>query len=241
MRRYFLMQLLCLCLTAVIGCSKRNIPPLPKTQPELLLEIYDAARKEQYNAALLKIQKMKALDPTSVFLAELENTIQFNRLTAVVNAYLQMGKFEEALNTLLEYEKKHGYTDYTTKIKEQLLFIARLDHQIREIKTVQRADKLEQSVDELKKLTKNIALPPKIMNFIQKKESDISRLRDLETKMMLREIRLMLMDCMNAGNRRVASVFAAVYAMEVPHAADEIWSLPFEPGTLNSQEINNYP
>ena len=96
------------CLSAVIwtaGCAKQKAPPPPRTQPELLLEIYDSARRQQYEAALIKIQKMRALDPTSVFLADVENVIKFNRLTAVVNAYLRMGKFEEALNALLDLKK----------------------------------------------------------------------------------------------------------------------------------------
>ena len=112
LKKRFVLSAVGVCLAVLLssGCSKQKVPPPPKTQPELLLEIYDAARKQQFNAALLKIQKMRALDPTSVFLAELENTIRFNRMTAVVNTYINTGKFEAALHSIQEYEKD-PYTD----------------------------------------------------------------------------------------------------------------------------------
>ena len=229
MKMRYGLQMLCLILAALLsGCSKREVPPPPKTQPELLLEIYDAARKQQYNAALLKIQKMRALDPTNVFLSELENTVRFNRLTAVVNAYLQMGKFEEALNALQDYEKKHGYTEATETTKQQLLFIARLDHQIRRIKTVKRSDELEKEIQDFRTFTGKSNLSPKIVNFIEKRESDIPVLRNFEKQLTMREIRQMMEDFLKAGDRRSGLVLAAVYEMETPRTADQIEPPPGE-------------
>ena len=217
-----------ICLStaaAAAGCSKQEIPPPPRTQPELLLEIYDAARRQQYNAALLKIQKMRALDPTSVFLAELENTIHFNRMTAVVNTYLQMGKFEEALNALQDYENKFGYSDATEKAKERLFFITRLDRQIRQIRQAKHSDDLEQEINQLKILTKNTGLSPKILNFVQKQESVLVELRKTEKELTLHELRCEAEDRIHAGDSRTGAVFAAVYAMEAPERAEQMLSV----------------
>lgn len=229
------LQVLWLIFAALLsGCSKREVPPPPKTQPELLLEIYDAARKQQYNAALLKIQKMRALDPTSIFLSELENTVRFNRLTAVVNAYLQMGKFEEALNALQDYEKQHGYTEATEATKKQLFFIARLDHQIRRIKTARRSDELEKEIQDFQTLTEKTDLSPKIVNFIEKRESDIPVLRNWEKQMTMREIRQMMEECQKAGDRRAGLVLTTVYEMESSGVTDRL-ELP--PSGENSADI----
>ena len=138
------LRVICLAALAVIsGCSRNDVPSPPKTQPELLLEIYDSARKQQYNAALMKLQKMRAMDPSSVVLPEMENVIHFNRLSAIVNRYLQMGKFEEALDAIQQYESKYGYNDSTTKTKERLFLIARLDRQIRSIQQCKRSEALD--------------------------------------------------------------------------------------------------
>ena len=158
------------CLSAAVwtaGCAKQKAPPPPRTQPELLLEIYDAARRQQYEAALIKIQKMRALDPTNVFLAEVENVIKFNRLTAVVKAYLRMGKFDEALNAVLDYERKNGFSEATEKAKERLTLIARLDRQIQLVKAARRSSELEMRIKEMNELLKKTGKSPKIENFIR--------------------------------------------------------------------------
>ena len=218
MKKPFRLGLIVLCaLTAVTaGCSRQKPPPPPKTQPELLLGIYDAARRQQYEATLVKIQKMRALNPSSVFLAELENIIRFNRLTAVVNTYLRMGNFESALNALLDYEKHYGYSEVTTRTKERLFFLARLDHGLGKLKSARRSEELESEIKDLKNLTKDIKLTPKIVNFIQNKESMIPELRKLERELMLQELGAEILDRLQAGDRKMAAVLTAVYAMEVP-------------------------
>ena len=216
------------------GCSKRDVPPPPKTQPELLLEIYDSARKNQYNATLLKLQKMRAMDPTSVFLAELENTVRFNRLTAVVNTYLQMGHFEAAFNALQDYEKRYGYTDYTSRAKERLSLIAQLDHQIRQIKQADRSDQLEHEIKELNNLAKNINLSPKIVNFVRKRESMIPELIKVEAELTNRELLCETEDWFRAGDHGNGAVLAAIYAMAVPGNDERILALLSGPDPIKN-------
>lgn len=215
------------------GCSKREIPPPPKTQPELLLEIYDVARRQQYSATLLKIQKMRALDPTSVFLSELENTIQFNRLTAVVSTYLKMGHFEAALNALQDYEKRNGMNDYTTTMKERLFLISSLDRQIRQVKQAKRSEQLEFEINNLKKTAKNIKLSPKIVNFVKNKESMIPELRKVEAELTNRELMTEAEAQFREGEYRNAAVLAAMYAMAVPEHEDQIFALLAGPDPIN--------
>lgn len=212
-------------LIAGAGCSKRDVPPPPKTQPELLLEIYDAARKQEYNATLLKLQKMRALDPTSVFLAELENTVRFNRLTARVNAYLQMGRFDDALSALHEYEKRYGYSDATDRAKERLFRLASMDRQIRRIKQARRSEEMEKEIRELKKLTQNIKLSRKIGNFLKNRESMLPELRKQETVLMHRELLAITGDRLAAGEKRSGAVLAAICALTVPDQEGQILSV----------------
>jgi len=227
---------LCALTAATAGCSRQKAPPPPKTQPELLLGIYDDARRQQYEATLLKIQKMRALNPSSIFLAELENAIRFNRLTAVVNTYLRMGNFESALNALQNYEKQHGYSEITTRTKERLFFMARLDRGIGKLKRARRSEELESEIEDLKNLTKNVELTPKIVNFIKNRESMIPELRKLERELTLRELRQEIQDRLQAGDRKMAAALTAVYAMEVP--GDENRFLSALSGTDNIQTNN---
>lgn len=227
LKKRFVLSAVGVCLAVLLssGCSKQKVPPPPKTQPELLLEIYDAARKQQFNAALLKIQKMRALDPTSVFLAELENTIRFNRMTAVVNTYINTGKFEAALHSIQEYEKKYGSTEDSARTREQLQLIVQLDKQIQAAKAARYSDQLKQELAELKKIAKKIKISPRITNFIKKRESVIPELRNRERAILLWELRQMVKDSLMAGDQRAALAFAVVYAAESPGEKDRIFSL----------------
>ena len=226
MKRYSWLRIACLLFLILgTGCSRREAPPPPKTQPDLLLEIFDSARKNQHNATLLKLQKMRALDPTSVFLADLENTVRFNRLTGVVNTYLQMGHFEAALNALQDYEKRYGYSEYTSNAKEKLSLIVQLDRQIRQIKQANRSAQLEQEIKGMRNLAKNVKLSPKIVNFLRKKESMIPELRKIEEKLTNQELLCETEDWFRAGDRGNGAVLAAIYAMAVPGNGEQILAL----------------
>ena len=218
----FWLHLTILCAAATTGgCSRQKAPPPPRTQPELVLEIYEAARKQQYDANLMKIQKMRTLNPSSVFLAELENTIRFNRLSAVVSAYLKMGRFDQALHALEDYEKKHGYSDETTSTRERLVQLIALNRGITDLRHAARSEELEKRLAELKKLEKSLALSPKIRNFIRKRESMLPELRRLETKLLHMELRREIRDSLQTGSRKNAEVLIAVYAQEVPGGEKE--------------------
>ena len=216
------------CLSTVVwtaGCAKQKAPPPPRTQPELLLEIYDAARRQQYEAALIKIQKMRALDSTNVFLAEVENVIKFNRLTAVVTAYLRMGKFDEALNAVLDYERRNGFSEATEKAKERLTLITRLDRQIQLVKAARRSSDLEKRIGELNELLKKTGKSPKIENFIRKNESMLPELRKQETALALRELHQTSLDRLAIGDRRTAYVLSAIFALQAPGQAERQFSV----------------
>jgi len=231
MKKNILMPAFCagLALLFSSGCSRQKVPPPPKTQPELLLEIYDSARKHQYNVTMLKIQKMRALDPSNIFLAELENTIRFNRMTSVVNKYIHDGKFEAALMTIQNHEEKYGTTDESTSTKEQLARIVQLDQQIQATKAARHSDQLEQELAKLKKITENVKISRGIANFIKKRESVIPELRNREKAIMLWEFRQMTIDALKARDSRVAAVFAAAYAMESPGDKQGLLSLLADP------------
>lgn len=216
-----LIQLFSVCaLLVCAGCSGEKVPPPPKAQPELLLEIYDAVRQKQYDSALRKIQKLRALDPTSVTLPELENAVRFNRLTAVVNAYMQMGNFDEALAALQEYEARNGFTEATSKAKEQLFYIANLDHLISEAKNARHSDSLAKILAELDKKTKNTALSPKIRNFLLSCRSKQKELRLREDFLTRRELLLEAQERIVRGDRRAAGVLALAYGLNAPDSPD---------------------
>lgn len=208
-----------LFLTSLVlfsACSRRKVPPPPKVQPELLLEIYDAARKNQYETALQKIRKLRVLDPTSIVLGEMENAIQFNRMSAVVNHYLQIGNFEAALSSIQRYEKQYGFSDATTNVKNQLFVLARLNMQIENLKNTHRADIAEAALKELDQLKKEVKISSKIENFIQNRRSMLKQMRITEHENLRHYLWAESMQQIHEGNLRTGSALTAVLAAEAP-------------------------
>ena len=59
------------------ACSK-PAPEPPRVRTELILEIFDSLQRKDYKNALAKIERLKELDPTNVFLSEFEHIERAN-------------------------------------------------------------------------------------------------------------------------------------------------------------------
>lgn len=200
----------------LVSCSDRKVPPPPRAQPELLLEIYDLSRRHDYKAALSKVQKMRVLEPTNTFLAELEGNVRFNLLTVEVNKYLQNGNFDAALNSIQRYETLYGSSSATTEVKNRLFVLTELDSLIGRARNTVKSDELEKILARLEVLSKEINFSPKILNFFQDQLSKVKNLRKVERDRMLFGLREDSLALFRAGDARTASTLTAVYALEAP-------------------------
>ena len=200
----------------LVSCSDRKVPPPPRAQPELLLEIYDLSRKREYNSALAKVQKMRALEPTNTFLAELEGTIRFNIMTAEVNKRLQNGDFDSALISIQRYETLFGSSAFTTAAKNRLFVLSEVNSLIGRAKTTVKPAELEKIFVRLNALSKEIKFSPKVTNFLQDQVSILNSLRKVERDRMLFGVREDAIALFKTGDAGTASVFTAAYALEAP-------------------------
>ncbi len=205
-----------LLLFFLVSCSDRKGPPPPRTQPELLLEIYNLARKGEYSSVLPKIQRMRSLEPTNTFLAELEGTIRFNIMTSEVNKQLQRGKFDNALNYIQRYETLYGASPATAEAKNRLFAIAELNSLVGKARETLKPDDLEKILARINGFSKEIKFSPKVANFLQDQMSMVNNLRKLERDRMLFGVREDAIILFKAGDTRTASVFVAAFALEAP-------------------------
>ncbi len=200
----------------LVSCSDRKGPPPPRTQPELLLEIYSLSRKGEYASALSKVQKMRTLEPTNTFLAELEGTIRFKIMTSEVNKQLQKGNFDSALSYIQRYETLYGASPATEEAKNRLFVIAELNSLVGKAKDTLKPDDLEKIIARINGFSKEIKFSPKVANFLRDQMSMVNNLRKLERDRMLFGIREDAIILFKAGDTRTASVFVAAFALEAP-------------------------
>lgn len=167
-----------------VSCDN-SIPPPPKAHPELLLEIYDAMAKKEHHTAVAKIEKLRAIEKTSVFLSELESVERNNILFGKVNKLIAAGNFAAAQKILLDQEVLHGTNDDSAEAMRQLQALAQLNALMTEAAYARTSFELKQTLAELNKVAKKIMISQKMQNFIRKKESDIKIMETVERDRML--------------------------------------------------------
>ena len=181
---FFAALLTASCFLAA-GCSEQRHPDPPKAHPELLLEIYDAAAKKDHSLAQRKIERLRSIEKTSVFLPELETAERNNAILTKINEEVATGNFVRAMQLLERQEIAFGKHDDTNAAKEQLQLLIRLDTLLGEACSARSSGELAQTISDIREIKKKIMISQKIQNFVEKKESDIKKMRILEKDRMI--------------------------------------------------------
>lgn len=101
------------------GCGKKTPPPPPRSQPELVLGILDALKQKKHDIALKKLERLRELEPTNVFLANLEILERNNAIIVQAQDEINDGNLSGALEKVNEGIRKHGrHKDLVTASKK---------------------------------------------------------------------------------------------------------------------------
>ena len=168
----------------LVSCSDSKLPAPPKAHPELLLEVYDATAKGNHKLALVKIERLRAIEKTSVFLSELEAVERNNAVMEHANGLIKKGKFTPALNYLEAQEVKNGKHEDTTEAMEQLKRLVKIASYLEQARKAKSSDQLEKALAGLRSAAKNIMISQKIQNFIERKESEVKTMQMAEKDRM---------------------------------------------------------
>ena len=203
-----------LALLFLAACSDNDLPSPPKAHPELLLEIYDATAKGEHKLALVKIERLRAIEKTSVFLSELEAVERNNAVMERVNDLVGKGDFSTALKVLEAEEIKNGKHEDMTEAKEQLAQLMKVDSLLRDAQSAHSSAKLKKAVSGLHTAAKNIMISQKIQNFIERKESEVKTMQMTEKDRMLFGMIADIGSLLEQDRRDTAGAVTALLALE---------------------------
>lgn len=162
------------------SCSDQKTQKMPKTHPELLLEITDEAKKNNFQAMLPKIARLRAIDPTNTFTAELEDATKMNILVKKINFLAASGRFMEALKIVEQYERLNGPGPVSDKVKERLSNLVLLEKWMKELNSPRNSMEFHHALLQFESLGKKIRFSQKLRNFASKKRSELARFRVAE-------------------------------------------------------------
>ncbi|MBO4304110.1 MAG: hypothetical protein J6A21_05950 [Lentisphaeria bacterium] len=162
------------------ACSEKKKQSMPKAHPELLLEITEEAKKQNYKAMLPKVTRLQALDQTCAFIAELEAATKMNILVTEINTLAATGKFEEALKRVERYERLNGPSPASEKVRERLSDLVLIEKLISSLRAPRNSIQFRKDLEKLEGMDKKIEFSGKLRNFAERKRSELARFRVAE-------------------------------------------------------------
>jgi hypothetical protein len=90
------------------GCGKKTAPPPPKVRSDLVLSLYDSMRNRRHDDALRKIERLREIAPSDVFLANLETLEKNNAILTHTQLLIDKGDLKAASEFVSDGIIKYG-------------------------------------------------------------------------------------------------------------------------------------
>ncbi len=177
------------CLLLCVSCGKKQAPDPPAAKPSLLLETYFSLEKGDHKAALNKILRLKEIDKTSVFLAELEAIERNNMYLVETRRLLEAGDSRAAMGILDGALKRHGTIEAIVEAKKSLNALAELSSLLDSINSPKSSSALRASATRLLAIAPDFKFAEPLVPFAESKLRLADDMDRMEAKVTLLGLR----------------------------------------------------
>ncbi len=143
--------LLCLLFCTACGEKTRNEPPQVRTQ--LLLDILNSLDRKDYNTAIKQISRLRALDKTSVILAELEHIERSNAIIRDAKAMMMQGQYDKAEKHISDAIVRYGAQPDLTEARQTVELLADINRCVETLSGAPDSDTMKEAAEQLLALT----------------------------------------------------------------------------------------
>ena len=137
----------------ISGCGKRQAPPAPKNRPELINDTLNVLKERQHEVALKKIERLRELEPTNVFLANLEILERNNSIITEAQREIDKYDLKKALAVINDGIKKYGRHKDLMNASKKLSLASKIEDLLEKIKNPRDALSLRNAATHLKKIS----------------------------------------------------------------------------------------
>ncbi len=110
-----------LSLLLASGCGKKaEVYDPPNSRAELVIELNKALLRKDHASAVKKVERLRKLDPSNVFLANLEISERNNGIIAEAQELLDKGDYDSAARRIGESMKSFGMQESLSAAKAEL-------------------------------------------------------------------------------------------------------------------------
>ncbi len=207
------LRLLALFFAIMIGgCGRASkAPPPPTTRANLVLELFDSLESKDHALSLKKIEKLRTLDSSNIFLASLEISERNNKLIREIQQMLDSGNLKAAISEAEKYLAKYGMDDRIGAAKGDLETVAKIKSVIEAFEDSNSDSvKIARNAGELKEYSRKY--PPATI-FASLADDQLARARELrewENRRTLEDMESDYMVLSRENPRLAAVVFASL-------------------------------
>ena len=171
------------------GCGK-PAPEPPRVRTELVLEIFDSLQRKDHKNALAKIERLKELDPTNVFLSEFEHIERANiRIQEAEEALLRNDRKRAEL-AIQDAIRVIGPLQPLVSAANEITQLAELEILAEKIANPTTSAALEQSLAEFNRKISKFQTNAKFREFAQKRIPVVKQLKEREDQITLNDLTL---------------------------------------------------
>ena len=169
-------------LSLFAGCGKPIPPPPPKSRSDLVLGILDAVKHKDYTLVLRKISRLRELEPTNVFLANLEISEQNNAIIVLAQEEINKGNLKGALEKIKDGIRKYGRHSDLMTAQKKLTVATRIKEILEIFKHPKNSAQLKQVATQLKMIGSKYKPAAPFIPVAEKKIAEAKQMNEWETK-----------------------------------------------------------
>ncbi|MDD5597377.1 MAG: hypothetical protein PHV82_05500 [Victivallaceae bacterium] len=152
--KYFIVFIFGVISAGLAGCGKKEAPPPPTAHTLLVKNLFYDLSKNQYGAALKRIEKVQALDPANEFLPQFEEVILCNSRIQEAQKLLDADKISEAAKIITVTRKKYPLNRNLMEIENELKLLESLRININKLHSADSSDEMNRQISAITEMIK---------------------------------------------------------------------------------------
>ena len=134
------------------GCGGDTVPDPPESKQQIVLDTFTALEQRNHAVAMKKIARLRELEPTNVFLANLEVLERNNSIIKAAQAKIDENDLKGALEIVSTGIRKFGRHDDLMNVQKKLKIITRIEELLKVFRAPLDSDQLKAAATQLKKI-----------------------------------------------------------------------------------------
>ena len=185
MKKLILSVFALLLLFTASSCRKKTPPSPPTMKTELILDIFDSMKRSDHKAVIAKIERLRAIDRTSVFLSEFEGIERANQMLLEAKLALMRNDRKRAEEAIREAVREIGNAPNLLKASSDINNIAEMERLAYQIVNPRTSDGLQNDIAAFRNHAAQFKNRNRLLAFADYQERRVPVLKAREHKITL--------------------------------------------------------